>query len=194
MIIGGCKNQSTEGKSHGNSAAMAIYVMAVIPMMLMLVKVNLQGIFKNFTAAYPDNLATAGPIHQHKKWSDALWIQIQNLVVILKEVNHAEERAKSVFKHTNVKITTERKRQRRAVTRTKNYQQNYIKEKIDQWITELRMLCKIAWYELQPAYSCFITGFKHKPTYLMQTIPNISNQLKQLDGIFRTFIIVYQQY
>ena len=43
------------------------------------------------------------------------------------------------------------------------------------------MLSKLARYEQQAAYSYFITGFKHKPTYFMRTIRNISNQLKQLD-------------
>ena len=36
---------------------------------------------------------------------------------------------------------------------------------------------------------CFTTRFKHKRTYFMRTIPNISNQLKQLDGIVRTALI-----
>ena len=51
------------------------------------------------------------------------------------------------------------------------------------------MLCKIAWYEPQAAYSCFITGYKHLPTHFIRTIPNINNQLKQLDEIVRTEFI-----
>ena len=47
----------------------------------------------------------------------------------------------------------------------------------------------MAWYEPQAAYSCFITGFKHKPTYFMRTIPNISKELKQLDDVVRTEFI-----
>ena len=43
-----------------------------------------------------------------------------------------------------------------------------MKEKVEQWITELRMLSKIAWYEPQAVYSCFITGFKDKPIYQHQ--------------------------
>ena len=45
------------------------------------------------------------------------------------------------------------------------------------------MLCKIAWFEPQAAYSCFITGFKGKPTFYMKTIPNISSHLKRLDEV-----------
>ena len=60
-----------------------------------------------------------------------------------------------------------------------------MKEEIEQWITELQILCKRAWYEPQAVYLCAITGYKHKPTYFMRTIPNISNQIKQLDKIVR---------
>ena len=76
-----------------------------------------------------------------------------------------------------------------AVIGTTNYRQNYMKEKIEQWITELRMLSKIAWHEPQAAYSYFIIGCKNQPTYFMQTFRNISNQLKQQDEIVRTEFI-----
>ena len=130
-------------------------------------------IFNNFTAVYADDLAAAGPINNLRNGMMHYVDLVQNLVVILKEVSHSEERAKSIFKHTNVKITTEGKMHLGGVTRTKNYRQNYMKEKIDQWITEFWMLCKIAWYEPQPACSRFITEFQHKPTYLIQTVPKL---------------------
>ena len=38
----------------------------------------------------------------------------------------------------------------------------------------------IAKTEPQAAYSCFITAFKHKPSYIMRTIPGIKDQLNQL--------------
>ena len=64
-----------------------------------------------------------------------------------------------------------------------------MKEKIGQCITESRMLCKIVWYKPQAVYSFSITGFKRKPTYIMQTIPNINTQLEQLEEIVRTEFI-----
>ena len=36
--------------------------------------------------------------------------------------------------------------------------------------------------EPQAAYSSFIIDFKHKPSCIIRTIPNISDQLNQLDG------------
>ena len=45
---------------------------------------------------------------------------------------NAEEHAESMFKHTNIKITTEDKRHLGAVIGTTKHRQNYMKEKIDQ--------------------------------------------------------------
>ena len=64
-----------------------------------------------------------------------------------------------------------------------------MKENINQWIQELRILSKTSWYEPQTAYSCFITGFKQKPTFFMRTILNIGKELKQLDDVVRTEFI-----
>ena len=57
---------------------------------------------------------------------------------------NAEERVQSMFKHTNIEIRAEGKRHLGAVIRTKNHRQNCMKEKIEQLVTELWMLCKIA--------------------------------------------------
>ena len=47
----------------------------------------------------------------------------------------------------------------------------------------------IAKAEPQAAYSCFITAFKHKPSYIMRTIPDISDQLNQRDQLITSEFI-----
>ena len=47
----------------------------------------------------------------------------------------------------------------------------------------------MTWREPQAPYSCFITRFNHKRTNLILTISNISNCLKQLDEIVRSYFI-----
>ena len=42
------------------------------------------------------------------------------------------------------------------------------------------------WHEPQAAYSCSITGFKHKPSPIMRTILKVAEQFKQLDGVITT--------
>ena len=96
----------------------------------------------------------------------------KSLLVIRK---NAEQRTKCIFKQPNVKITTEGKRHLGAVIGTTNYQQNYMKEKISKWITELRMLCKIAWHEPQEAQSCFITGLNINQYILCELFQKSAN-------------------
>ena len=47
----------------------------------------------------------------------------------------------------------------------------------------------IAKTEPQAAYSSFITAFKHKPSYIMRTLPDISDQLNQLDEVIASELI-----
>ena len=47
----------------------------------------------------------------------------------------------------------------------------------------------IAKTEPQAAYSCFITAFKHKPSYVVRTIHDISDQLNQLDDVITSELI-----
>ena len=47
----------------------------------------------------------------------------------------------------------------------------------------------IAKTEPQAAYSCFITAFKHKPSYIMRIIPDNFDQLNQLDKVITSEFI-----
>ena len=51
------------------------------------------------------------------------------------------------------------------------------------------MLSQIAKTEPQAAYTCFTSGFKHKMTYYLRTIPNICDLLQQLDDVISTEFI-----
>ena len=58
--------------------------------------------------------------------------EIKSRLVIRK---NAEKQAESIFKRTNIKITTDGKKDIGEVAGTINYRQNYTKEKTNQWIT-----------------------------------------------------------
>ena len=88
------------------------------------------------------------------------------------------QKFQSVFKDTNIAITTEDQRHIVAVTGSETFKQKYVLNKIKQWIKKLRVLSKIASHKPQAAYSGFIKGFKHKLIYFMRIIPNIKNELK----------------
>ena len=62
FIIGGEEIQSMEGTTQSDSAAMVIYAIAIVPLILMLVEIRMQDNNQTKTAAYVDDLTAAGPI------------------------------------------------------------------------------------------------------------------------------------
>ena len=94
-----------------------------------------------------------------------------------------------VFKDTAIKIATEGQRHLGAVIGSSKYKREYVQNKIDELINKIKVLSMIAKTEPQAAYSSFITAFKHKPSYIMKTTPDISDQLNQLDEVITSEFI-----
>ena len=72
FIIGDGEIQSMEGTKQGDPAAMVIYAIAIIPLILMLVEIRMQENNHTETTAYADDLTVAGPIHQIRIWWNTL--------------------------------------------------------------------------------------------------------------------------
>jgi len=94
-------------------------------------------------------------------------------------VKHAE----STFKDANIKITVNGKRHLGAVIGTEEFKVEYLNEKIQIWSEEIKALSQIAKIEPQAAFSCFVSGYKHKLNHSMRTIPNISEIIRPIDDI-----------
>jgi len=47
----------------------------------------------------------------------------------------------------------------------------------------LKVLSQIVQIEPQAAYTCYTSGFKHKLTYMMRTILNVTNELAEFDFV-----------
>ena len=101
----------------------------------------------------------------------------------------AKQGAFTVFKDTAIKITTKGQRHLGAVISSSKYKREYVQNKFDELINQIKFLSMIAETEPQAAYACFITAFKHKPSYIMRTIPDISDQLNQFDEVITSEFI-----
>ena len=66
---------------------------------------------------------------------------------------------------------------------SRSYKEDYMNEKIDQWIKEVKLLSEIAKIEPQCALSRFMSRYKHKLNYYMRTVPDISNLIQHIDDI-----------
>ena len=62
-------------------------------------------------------------------------------------------------------------------------------QKLITWLDELNVIYKVERIELQAAYSCSVSGYKHKLTHVIRTIPNISHQLEKIDELILTKLI-----
>ena len=97
--------------------------------------------------------------------------------------------AKEIFKGTGVKITSEGKKHLGAALGHASFRKAFVQDKVDEWVEEIRVLSAIGKTEPQAAYAAFVAGYKHKICYAMRTIPNIQEQLTQLDHIITTEFI-----
>ena len=78
---------------------------------------------------------------------------------------------------------------RRIFIGNENATTEFIQNKIADWKTQLETLAEIAKVEPQAAYAGFLSGLKHKFTYHMRVLPNISEYLKPLDDLIDTKFI-----
>ena len=97
----------------------------------------------------------------------------------IKEEKYDE--AKQIFDGTGINITTQGRKYLGGYVGTKEGAEEYVQELVIDWITQLQELTKIAKSEPQTAYSAFVSGFQHKMTYYIRTIPNLAPILKPLD-------------
>ena len=127
FIIGGKEIRSCEGTTEGDPIAMAVYAIAIIPMILMIVDITSKINDSTKTAAYAD-VTAAGKIIQLQNWWKTLCIpgpkfgyypEASKSWLILKE--KAKQRAFTVFKDTAFKITTEGQRHLGAVIGSSKY-------------------------------------------------------------------------
>ena len=98
------------------------------------------------------------------------------------------DKAIHVFDDTNVQITQSR-RHLGAALDTSRFRNEYIMEKVNKWVEELHVLSEIAKIEPQTAYTCFISGYKHKFNHYMRMIPGIGKLLRKVDEIIPTEFI-----
>ncbi|XP_066936770.1 uncharacterized protein [Clytia hemisphaerica] len=196
FVFGGKELKSTEGTTQGDPIAMFVYAIATIPLIVRYVLREEPSDEKARTAGYADDLFGAGTIWELKQ----LWLYIRDegpkfgyyqqeektwLIVKPEFLSEAME----IFSDTQVKITTDGRKHLGAAVGSLEYRDEFINEKIDDWVSELSTLAKIAKFAPQEAYTCFTAGYKHKFNYCMRTIPDVSAYFNRIDNVISTELI-----
>ena len=199
FVIGGVEIASQEGTTQGDPTAMPIYALGIVPLMLIIVVISEpmnSPDSKARQSAYADDLSGAGKIEQLKEWWDSIlyygpfigyYAKPSKSWLIIKEEHLLN--ATEVFAGTGLQITTEGHRHLGAIIGSDTFKKKYVDELINTWINEIEMLGKIARIEPHVAYTAYTQGLQHRYTFYMRTIPNISEQLKKLDGAIDEHII-----
>ena len=94
-----------------------------------------------------------------------------------------------MFRDTGVNITTEGRKYLGGFVGTNEGKEKYVQELVDSWVSQLTVLSEIAKSEPQAAYSAFTAGFKHKLTYFVRTMPQLSEIIKPVDEVVNNMLL-----
>ena len=193
FVTGGLEMSSSEGTTQGCPAAMPMYAIGIIPLMSAIIRFAVDdeisiGTEKVKQAAFADDLTGAGRLTELRKWWDAIvetgkfvgyYAKPSKSWLIVKE--QYRENADQIFTGAGIQITSSGKRHLGAVIGDETFKDEYVYEKIGEWMNEIEVLAEIALIEPHAAYAAYVHGFQDKFTFIMRTIPEIENHLKKLD-------------
>ena len=154
---------SQEEATQGDTIAMAMYAVGIIPL-IRKVSCDVKQVW------YADDVTAAGKLKSLRKWWNNLqfgcrfWL-LRNPLQDFPDCQRTPPGR--LFQNTNICITTEGKQHLEAALA---FIHRYVQRKVQQWIEEVSA---IAHTQPHAAYSAFIPGLSSKWTYISRTIPDI---------------------
>ena len=130
--------------------------------------------------AFADDLGGAGDLLELRRW----WDNIMNCgpklgynpnaskswLIVKPEV---QTKAQEILRGTKINITREGRKYLGGYIGSEDRWDEYADKLVNSWCGQSMVLSKIAKTEPQAAYAAFVSGFKHKLTYYIRTMPNI---------------------
>ena len=185
LFIDGDHILSQEGTTQGDPLAMAMYAIGTLPLIHKLQADVTQAWYADDASAggktsdlrvWWDSLVSSGPHfgynpNPHKTW----------LVVKPEHLPAAEEH----FRGSGVNITTQGHRHLGAPLGSKSFVEEFIRDKIRYWESEIKHLSDIAKFQPQAAYAVFTHALKNRWTFLMRTVPGIDLLMQPIEEAIR---------
>ena len=197
FVIGGQEIKSREGTTQGDPPAMAFYAIGLLPL---LTKISQQHSAEQQQstnhAAYADDLVGGGILQNLRKWFDDILeygpmygynAEPTKSWLIVKEEQLQE--AKNIFNGVGVNITTRGKKHLGAVIGETDYKVEFVENIVQKWVDQVTVLSQIATFEPQAAYTAFVTCLRHRYTFYMRTISDISTILRPLEQAIKHKLI-----
>ena len=96
---------------------------------------------------------------------------------------------KEVFKDTTDNVTVEGQKHLGTVIGSREYLEEYVSEKVTNWVSEITKLAEFALSQPQACYAAYTFGFNHRWTYFLRTLPDIQELLEPLENAISKLLI-----
>ena len=93
-----------------------------------------------------------------------------------------------MFSDSKINFTTEGKRHLGAVISSNGFRTKYVSEKVTEWCNQLKILSEFAKSQPQAANAAFCFGEQNKFSYFLQTISEMNDLMKPVDGIVQNVL------
>ena len=100
-----------------------------------------------------------------------------------------EEAAREVFRDTAFNVTIESHKHLGAALGSRLLLEEYVEEKVDEWVNEVTKLADFYISQPQASYVAFIFGLRHRWTYFLRTLPDIAELLEPLERAINEVLI-----
>ena len=186
LFIDGETLLSQEDTTQGDPLAMAMYAMAVTPLIHQLKQETTKQVW------FADDATAGGNLTNLREWWDRLtstgpdygyFPNPSKTWLIVKE--EYKEKAESAFGGTQVVISEEGKKYLGSAIGKRTFIENYVQQKVTTWVSELERLSSIAITQPHAAFAAFTHGLTNRWTYLARTTPNIAELIKPLEETIR---------
>ena len=182
---------SDEGSTQGDVAAKAMYAIGIRSL---IDKLNNDMERKTCSQVwYADDSSCAGKLLETRKWWETLnmsnpkfgyFPKPSKSVFLVKDLDKLDQ-ARETFSSTEIKITTAGDRHLGAVIGSDEFREEYIRNKIENWISDIEQLSNIEKDEPQLVYSAFTKAMCMRWSYLQRNIPNISHHFEPLEDAIK---------
>ncbi len=187
FVVGGEEILSLEGTTQGDPLAMAMYALALTPLIKSLaveVPNNAKQVW------FADDSTSAGKLCALRSWWQHLITKGpgygyfpnpgKTTLVVKSEFL---QRATDLFEGTGVQITTAGHCILGAAAGTSTFVEDYVTAKVVSWKEEIEVLSKIAEIYPHAAYAAFIHSIKGKWQFVMRTMNNIEELFQPIEDI-----------
>ena len=191
FITGSKEIVSAEGTTQGDPLAMGLYALSIQSLIT-----SLQAASSVKQCWFANDASGAGSTTEIKNWWDVLstlgpdfgyFPNDKKCWIIAKSAK--EESVKDVFKEASINVTVQGQKHLGAVVGSREYSEEYVREKVSNWVNEVVKLAEFALSQPQACYAAYTFGLKHRWTYFLRTLPDIQELLEPFENAISQVLI-----